>query len=216
MDLSSLYKNNRNFFLAFFVFALVSISLLIAYTKADGFYLLNFYHSNSLTWFFIYITYLGDGLFCVAIGILLFLFNKRFLGLMVLASYALSGLIAQVLKYFILEPRPAVLLKDSSYGYFIDDVTLHNLHAFPSGHTSSAFALAAVVAFALSNKAWSLLLLLSAILVGYSRIYLAQHFLDDVLAGAIIGVVSAVVCQLLLQKYSRRKIFRPAKEKPLG
>lgn len=130
---------------------------------------------------------------------------------MVLVSYALSGLIAQVLKYYIVEPRPAILLKDSGYRYFIDDVTLHNLHAFPSGHTASAFALATVLAFALRNNKYSILLLLGAILVGYSRIYLAEHFLDDVLAGALIGVVSAVVCQLVLQKYSQREIFLPAK-----
>ncbi|MEP7252501.1 MAG: phosphatase PAP2 family protein [Ginsengibacter sp.] len=207
MNLRSLYNDNRNFFLAFFVFVFICILLLIAYTKTNGFYLLNFYHSNILTYFFIYVTYLGDGFFCIVIGLLLLFFKKRFLGLMVLVSYALSGLIAQVLKYFILEPRPAILLKDSGYRYFIDDVTLHNLHAFPSGHTASAFALAAALAFALSNKAYSMLLLLGAILVGYSRIYLAQHFLDDVLAGAVIGVLSAVVCQLVLQKYSQRKIF---------
>ena len=50
---------------------------------------------------------------------------------MVISSYALSGIIAQVLKYYIVEARPAVFLKDSSYKYFIENVTLHNFHAFP-------------------------------------------------------------------------------------
>lgn len=169
--------------------------------------MLNTYHNGFLTYFFIYATYLGDGLFCIAIGVLLFLFKRRFLSLMVLSSYAVSGIIAQVLKYFIIEPRPGILLKDSGYKYFIDDVTLHNLYAFPSGHTASAFALAAVLSFAVRNKNYSVLFLLGAIIVGYSRIYLAQHFTNDVLAGAIIGVVSAILCQLILEKYSTSKIF---------
>lgn len=168
---------------------------------------MNGYHQKGLTYFFIYATYLGDGFFCIAIGLLLF-YRKRFLSFMVLSSYAISGVVAQVLKYFVVEPRPAILLKDSSYQYFIEDVTLHNLHAFPSGHTASAFALAAVLSFAATNKNYSILFLSGAILVGYSRIYLAQHFLDDVFAGAVIGVITAILCQLFFEKYSQSKIFR--------
>ena len=172
----------------------------ILLNKTDGFYLLNTYHTNFLTTIFTRFTYFGDGLFCLATGILLFAFNKRFVSLMVLSSYAISGITVQVLKYFIIEPRPAVYLKDSSYQYFIEDVTLHNLHAFPSGHTASAFALAAVLSFAAKSKTYSILFLVAAILVGYSRIYLAQHFLTDVLAGAIIGVLSAIICWVFFEK----------------
>ncbi len=208
MDLKSLYKNNRLFFLGSFLFVVVSIFILVVYTKEDGFYFLNGYHSGMLTYFFIYFTYLGDGFFCIALGILLFLFGRRFLSFMVLSSYAISGLIAQVLKYFIVEPRPAILLKETNYQYFIDDVTLHNLHAFPSGHTASAFALAAVLSFATKNKNYAIMFLAGAILVGYSRIYLAQHFMDDVLGGALIGIGSAIICHVFFEKYSGAKIFK--------
>ena len=200
MTLGSLYKNNRLFFLIFLVFFLVSVYLLLFLSKANGFYLLNAYHSNFLTIIFTWFTYLGDGIFCVATGLLLFAFKRRFLSLMVLSSYTISGIIAQVLKYFIIEARPAVFLKDSTYKYFIDAVTLHNFHGFPSGHTASAFALATVLAVALDNRPLSILFLLSAILVGYSRIYLGQHFLIDVLCGSLIGVVSAIACLNVTRK----------------
>ena len=200
MSIASLYKENRLFFFVFLLFFLASAFVLLFFSKTDGFYLLNTYHTNFLTTIFTWFTYFGDGLFSVGTGVLLFAFNKRFVSLMVLSSYAISGIIAQVLKYFIIEPRPAVYLKDSSYPYFIDDVTLHNLHAFPSGHTASAFALAAVLSFAAKNKTYSILFLVAAILVGYSRIYLAQHFLTDVLAGAIIGVLSAIICWVFFEK----------------
>jgi membrane-associated phospholipid phosphatase len=200
MTLTSLVKNNRLFFLIFLVFFLASVFILLFLSKANGFYLLNPYHSDFLTTIFTRFTYLGDGFFCVATGLLLFVFKKCFLSLMVLSSYAISGIIAQVLKYFIIEARPAVFLKDSSYQYFIDDVTLHNLHAFPSGHAASAFALAAVLSFAAKNKNYSILFLAGAILVGYSRIYLAQHFMDDVLAGAVIGLLSAIISWIFFEK----------------
>ena len=200
MTLSSLYKENRLFFIGFFLFVIASLFILITYSKADGFYLLNPYHSSFFDIVFIFFTTLGDGFFCVAISMLLFFLKKRYLALMMFSSYAISGIIAQVLKTYILEARPAILLKDSTYKYFIDNVTLHNMHAFPSGHTTSAFALAAVCSFYLSDKKYSILFLAVAVLVGYSRIYLAQHFLDDVFVGALIGLFCAVFCWLVFQK----------------
>jgi membrane-associated phospholipid phosphatase len=200
MTLTSLYKKNRLFFFIFLLFFLTSVFVLLFFSKANGFYFLNTYHRDFLTAIFIRFTYFGDGFFCVATGILLFVFKKRFLSLMVLSSYAISGIISQVLKYFIVEARPAIFLKDSSYQYFIDDVTLHNLSGFPSGHAASAFALAAVLSFAAKNKNYSILFLAAAILVGYSRIYLAQHFIDDVLAGAVIGLLSAIICWIFFEK----------------
>lgn len=204
MTLSSLYKENRLFFFICAVFFLASVFILLFFSKANGFYLLNTYHCNFLTIIFTWFTYFGDGFFCVATGILLFIFGKRFLSFMVLSSYAISGIIAQVLKYFVIEARPAVYLKDSSYQYFINDVTLHNLHSFPSGHSASAFAMAAVLSFAAKNKNYSIWFLAGAILVGYSRIYLAQHFIDDVLAGAAIGLLSAITCRIFFEKLFNR------------
>lgn len=204
MSLIKLYKENRWFFIGSILFTLICIFILSSYSKAAGFYFLNPYHSHFTDIFFIYFTYLGDGFFCIAIGLLFFLLKKRFLGLMIVSSFVISGAIAQVLKYYILEARPAVYLKDTTYSYFIDNVTLHNLHAFPSGHTASTFALAAVLSFAAKNKEFSILFFLLAVLVGYSRIYLAQHFIDDVLAGAIIGLISAIFCWLFLAKVFNR------------
>jgi len=43
-----------------------------------------------------------------------------------------------------------------------------------------------------SNKAWGLFFLFLAVLVGYSRIYLGQHFLPDVTMGALLGTVTAL------------------------
>jgi len=204
MKFKLLYNENRLFFIGFILFAIAGSFILIFFSKADGFFLLNPYHSAATNFIFIYLTYLGDGFFCVGIALLLFLLKKRYLSLMIFSSYLLSGIIAQVLKSYILEARPALFLKDSGYKYFIEHVTLHNFHAFPSGHTASAFALAAVLAFNAKNKNNSIWFLIGAMLVGYSRIYLAQHFMDDVLAGAIIGFVSAIMCWVFLDKIFNR------------
>jgi membrane-associated phospholipid phosphatase len=208
MTLPSLYKQNRYFFISYVVLAIFAVFILITYSKEAGFILMNPWHHRPLDYFFMVFTFLGDGLFVIAIALILFFLKKRILSLMIISSYALSGIIAQALKYFFEEARPAVYLEKTNYPYFIDEVTLHNLHSFPSGHTASAFALAAALAFAMRNKNYSILFLLMATLVGYSRIYLGQHFMDDVLAGSVIGVVSAIVCELFLEKKINKIVYK--------
>lgn len=205
----TLYKHNRYFFLSYLILLILGIFILITYSKTEGFILMNPWHPKLLDYFFMVFTYFGDGLFVIALALILFFIKKRFLSLMVLSSYALSGIIAQVLKFFIDEARPAYYLAKSNYPYFIDGVTLHNLHSFPSGHTTSAFALAATLGFAVKNKNYSILFLLMAALAGYSRIYLGQHFMNDVLAGSIIGMLSAIFCWIYLEKFLKRILKLP-------
>lgn len=200
----TLYKQNRLFFISYFMLVVFGLFILITYSKAEGFILMNPWHLKSLDYTFIAFTCLGDGIFVIALALIFFFIKKRFLSLMIIASYAVSGIIVQMLKYFIEEARPAYYLEKINYPYFIDGITLHNFHSFPSGHTASIFALAATLGFAAKNKNYSILFLSLAALVGYSRIYLGQHFMDDVLAGSAIGVVSAIVCQIYFEKRIRK------------
>ncbi len=204
MSLKSIFIKNRVFLYGYFLLVLIAIYILIFYSKADGFYLMNPYHSDFLNKFFIWFTYLGHGLLVIALCIILFLFKKKFLSLMILSSYALSGIIAQGLKYFISEARPAYFLEKANYPYFINHVTLHNYHSFPSGHTASAFALATMLSFSLNNKNYSIGFLFIAALVGYSRMYLGQHFIDDVFAGSFIGLLSSIFCLMYFENYFKK------------
>ncbi|MEO6136494.1 MAG: phosphatase PAP2 family protein, partial [Ginsengibacter sp.] len=143
----------------------------------------------------------------IALAVLLFFLKKRPLSLMIVLSYALSGIFVQIIKYFYNSARPGKLLEGMDYHNFVEGVTLHTLNSFPSGHTTSAFALAAILGFAVKNKNYSISFLLIAAMVGYSRIYLGQHFMVDVLAGSVIGVLSAIIVEMLFRKWSG-KLFQ--------
>ena len=199
-NLKFIITSNKLFFISFLLLTAFASFVCIYFSKADGFYFLNPYHTKWLDYFFTYFTFLGDGITCVVIGLIFFFFKRKLISLLVLSSYVLSGIIAQTLKYFIVEARPAVFLKDTTYNYFINDVTLHNYHSFPSGHSTSIFAVATVLALSYKNKWVRLLLLIIAAGVGYSRIYLGQHFCIDVLSGALIGVVSGIICRMIWYK----------------
>ncbi|HEY5370281.1 MAG TPA: phosphatase PAP2 family protein [Hanamia sp.] len=204
MTLRSLYKQNHYFFIGYFILVAIAIYILIFYSKADGFFLMNPYHSTLLNYFFIPYTYVGDGFFIIALAVVLFFLKRKYLSLMIVSSYLLSGIFAQVLKYFISEARPAYFLENTNYPYFIENVTLHNYHSFPSGHATSVFALAAVLSFSVKNKNYSILFLLLAALVGYSRLYLGQHFIDDVFPGSFFGVMSAIICWIYFEKFFKK------------
>ena len=204
MTLKSVFKQNRFFFVGYFFLLLMAIFVWIFYSKPDGFILLNPYHSEFLDVLFIGITLIGDGFFSAALSIILFFFNKRFLALMIFSSFAISGIVTQVLKFFISEARPGLFLAQTNYPYFIENITLHNFHSFPSGHSTSAFALVAILSFAIKNKNFSIFFLIMGALVGYSRIYLGQHFITDVAAGSIIGLFFSIICWMYFEKYFKR------------
>ncbi len=197
--LSLLIKNNKFFFTAFTLLVIASCCMLLNYAKETGFVLLNSYHTSNLDKIFLLFTILGNGWCMVVVAAICFLFNRKRLALLVISSFLLSGLLAQVLKYFLPEARPGILL-EKSYPYFIQNVTLHSYSSFPSGHSASAFALAAVLTFYFPYKWLSIPLFAYACLVGYSRIYLGDHFLIDVLSGAVIGLVSAIMCWIVVEK----------------
>jgi membrane-associated phospholipid phosphatase len=51
-----------------------------------------------------------------------------------------------------------------------------------------------------NSKRFGILLLLIAIITAYSRIYLSQHFLQDVVAGSVLGVITSSVIYYVLAK----------------
>ena len=197
--LFSLIKNNAFFFTSIAFLCIASCIFLYAYTKETGFILLNPYHREILNKAFYFFTKLGNGWCMVLVAGLYLILNRKKLALLVISSFLLSGLLAQVLKYSLPEARPAILLEKSNYPYFIQHITLHSYSSFPSGHSASAFALAAVLTFYFPNKWWSVPLFLYACLVGYSRIYLGDHFLIDVISGAVIGLASAIACWIVME-----------------
>lgn len=201
MTLKSVYKENKTFFFGYFFLLIVVVIVLITDSKRAVFILLNPYHSPFLNFVFEGVTLLGDGIFSVLFCIVLLFIKKRYLSFIVFLSFATSGIAAQVLKDFISEARPALFLKSTEYPYFIDNVTLHNFHSFPSGHSTSAFALVTIIAFAVKDKKYAIPLLALASLVAYSRIYLGQHFLLDVTAGSLLGVLFSVMCWIFFQKF---------------
>ncbi len=193
-------RSNYHFYLIGLVSLIFCGLLLMSVSKSDSFILLNGFHSNSLNDFFANYTFFGDGIFTLGLCAFLFLLKQKKLALLILVAFLSSGLTTQILKYFIYAPRPRLFFESSNYHYYLSNYTnsYSGSNSFPSGHTTSAFALATVLALHFNNKLFSIIIFIAAALVGYSRIYLAQHFLMDVFVGAFLGISFATISVVLM------------------
>jgi len=166
---------------------------LAVFSAKDIFFGLNTFHTLYLDAFFQNYTLTGDGVFSIAVFLILLLVDRTALAMQVITAYAFSGIIAQVLKRAFHAPRPHAIISNTEYHHFIDGITNNGMNSFPSGHTTSVFALATVLALNTTDKRFSIIYIITAIITGYSRIYLGQHFLADVTAGALIGTLCGLV-----------------------
>lgn len=193
-----LLRNAGTFFAVWLAGCTAAVIYLPLCTTAGGFVQLNFFHCTFLNKLFICITYLGDGLFVLLVA-LAFAAVRRFdMTAKIAAAFIAGGLLAQLLKALVQAPRPRLLLQSLNipYQHFIDGITRTGHNSFPSGHTAAFFALATLLALHTRSRWLQLVYILTAFAVGYSRIYLGHHFLEDVLTGSVIGVCTAVVVHL--------------------
>jgi len=186
-----LYKA-RFFFIPYLILLCACLVIKLTFTREEIYFAVNARHSNWADFIEPYITDLGNGWTTVGLAAVLCLFNysKAF---KLAGVYALTSLSAQGIKYLFDAPRPLLYFKDQLVKiHFVKGVDQLSLHSFPSGHTVTAFSTALLITYWCKNKLWGLPLLLIAIAVGYSRMYLSQHFFEDVTAGSVIGVIFTV------------------------
>ena len=150
-----------------------------------------------------------------ALLLLYCLFFQRKYVVAVIAGIIISTLLSQFLKRVVFpdELRPVTFISENFQVHIIQNVTMNRLHSFPSGHAAAAFTMALIISYMVNKKLWSFILPILALLVGYSRVYLAQHFLTDVFAGMCIGIVSAVLSLIIYRAFYRSLNKKPSMPK---
>lgn len=191
---------NRSFFITYLLcFVTVSI-LMLLYTQTELMQWVNARNWPIADLFFRNVTYLGDGAFAVIITILLAFRSFRFAA-MGAASFLLSTLIVRVLKELVFSgsPRPLKYFEHSTWQYrIIEGLDIHSYNSFPSGHSTTAFAVFCLLALLDDRKNRGWFFALMAVITAYSRVYLFQHFVEDVYVGSLIGTASSVFVFWLL------------------
>jgi undecaprenyl-diphosphatase len=103
-------------------------------------------------------------------------------------AFMVAGMTELGLKLLVGRPRPALGAGGVALaGSFIPT----DLDSFPSGHATSVFAVATVVATFYPRLRLPLFMLAAAVALG--RVYLGRHYVSDILAGALLGLVVATL-----------------------
>jgi len=142
-----------------------------------------------------FIVFCAEGLpyVLVAVFLAILIFSKKtyrekikifiFAGISIFLSRIV---ITEAIRYFYHVSRPFV-------NNNVNQLIFHEVSgSFPSGHATFFFALAMAVYLSL-NKKWGWLFFAGAVLISLSRVIAGVHWPYDILAGAIVGVLSAFV-----------------------
>lgn len=116
--------------------------------------------------------------------------------LLVIGGILTSMVLTQAIKYTVNRDRPFVTYPFDVHLFDNAETGL----SFPSQHTSFAFATA--MSLSMFYRKWYVVVpaFAWAADVGYSRLYLEQHYPSDVIAGAALGTCSAVLSEWLTKK----------------
>ncbi len=210
-----LFRDNRDFFIPFLVFALLFSILLGIYGNTQLFLFINRHNSALADFVFYYWTNLGDGIIAALFIVALLWISFRD-ALTFLIITLLITIIVNILKDHIFPEmnRPVAYFGTSEILHIVSGYKPPILSTFPSGHTATAFSVGLYFSFFLKRRLSKFLLFIVAFFVGYSRMYLSAHFPADIIAGALIGVILTLLCyfpfRLIKSSWMDRKIeYRP-------
>jgi undecaprenyl-diphosphatase len=161
------------------------------------------WHSQTLDPVFWLLSVSGRGEVQFLFGLIFLLFERvRHFTVPLLLAILISGLpVVQGLKTLLPRDRPSNL----SYA-IVQENLFHS--SFPSGHTTTSFAVAMMLVLLTWNSRWrwaGLLSLLWAGCVGLSRIYRGVHWPTDTIAGACCGIATSCAIWLAMQSLASRK-----------
>lgn len=122
----------------------------------------------------------------------------EFVGFSIFTSYLFNNALKDIFK----SPRPIgeegirVLRESTATGY-----------SFPSGHAQGAAAFWGSLAAYLKRRSGYLLSMVIILLVALSRLYLGVHYLEDVIAGVLLGLLVVLLCRFLFERYDPMGLY---------
>ncbi len=113
-------------------------------------------------------------------------------GLFIVGSVAVSGIISGLIKAIAGRFRPVKYFREDLYGFDGWHFNEYKFNSFPSGHTTTGFAVG--VALALLYPRYALYFIGFGFFIAFTRVATTVHYVSDTMGGALIG--TAVACYL--------------------
>lgn len=220
--MKSVLKRTFPFLVPYLLLLMTGAYFLLTTEKTPFHRTINRFNTPFLDEFLKVFTHAGDFVFCLLVVVALAFVRLRPALILAIASVS-SSLLAQFLKRVIFPDadRPIKHLYDFPGDFhFVPGVEVMWNHSFPSGHTVSAFTTFFCLAWVAGKAGWQGLCLIVALMVAWSRVYLSQHYLEDVYFGSLLGVFTAFLTVFLTRNWEKqwmnkglRDYFRLKEEK---
>lgn len=157
--------------------------------------------SSTLTTIMQCITFIGNPILWFIFAALFYWLGEEnegfYLTMLVLLSSAVSG----IFKTIIARPRPELIQGNNAIDLLVSG---YNTYSFPSGHSTMISSVFTYLYNELKKKT-KIIFALLIIAVMFSRLYLGKHYLSDVIAGLLLGLIIGVIAQEIKKRYADKK-----------
>ena len=186
------------------VIAAIAVATAFYFDNAVSAFLIQ--HRNRAVFNFMYnVSRFGDWPKLVAVGLILAWVawrrgNRKWtrIFLSMLAALAIAGVVGRGIQIATGRARPSVKTEE------VWNRFNSKYNAFPSGHVAASMAFFWVLF--LASRRIGMACLPIVILIGFSRLYLAAHYLSDVVCAAILGILcAAIVWRLFLRESTNHR-----------
>lgn len=197
------------YFILLFLVWLVLGGVMLAWEQDRWVYrTINNQHTPLGDMIFPWVTHIGEGT-VIIIGLLLLFLVPRLRSWRFALALAVCNLspflITQAIKGLVNAPRPLKYFAEASWIHRVPDQPLNYDFSFPSGHSEGSFAFLCFLSLLLPQRYRFLgaVLFLVALSVGYSRMYLSQHFYADVYTGSVVGTLCCLISFLIINPFRK-------------
>lgn len=140
-------------------------------------------------------------LLTIAATMFFWLYKKPYYLIQFFVTLGVGYLTVYIMKILIAKPRP------------IEALVQVNGYSFPSGHATIATLFCALLIFAYKDHiknlylrlVFILTLIMLALLVSFSRVYLSVHYLSDVIIGIVLGLLISSMSVFIFENFFRKK-----------
>ena len=199
-------SDNKYYYATIALFIILGGILLSLVHKADVTIWINSHYNSLLDNIFRTTDYGGALIFSICAVVVIGILKDWKTAAKAAVCFIATALVVQFLKHIIFpeELRPSLYFEGKYELRFLEGIVQLETESFPSGHTAAAFSIATFLALLLNKKYLHWIFALGAASVGYSRLYLSQHFITDVYAGMCIGIaVTTIIYYFYPKKFEK-------------